>query len=29
VISHPGGINITPGEDLTGRYFVIGVRGNL
>ena len=27
--SNPGGINVPQGEDLMGRYFTIGIRGNL
>jgi hypothetical protein len=27
--SNPGGINTPIGEDLMGRYFIIGVRGDL
>ena len=27
--SNPGGINTPTGEDLMGRYFTIGIRGNL
>ena len=26
---NPGGINVPQGEDLMGRYFIIGIRGNL
>jgi hypothetical protein len=26
---NPGGISVPQGEDLMGRYFTIGVRGNL
>jgi outer membrane receptor protein involved in Fe transport len=27
--NNPGGINVPIGEDLMGRYFIIGIRGNL